>query len=278
MSNNIPIILAGGSGTRLWPASRQSFPKQFLATQPGGKTLLQQCLLRAQAEIPNVAAPIIVCLEQHRFIVSAQCEEIGIKPQVILLEPEGRNTAPSVALALAYLQKQHIDDANLWVLSADHAMEQSALLTKSFAAANNGANLPRMVVFGIEATKPETGYGYIEQNAAVGEITDGVLELKRFVEKPTFEVAQQFCQDPNYFYNSGMFVFPEQLLIKAFEEFAPEIWQQCKAAIESATLDGLFSHVDKTNFLAIEPDSIDYAIIEHMDNLGWYRFDLIGRI
>ena len=153
------------------------------------------------------------------------------------------------------------------MLSADHAMEQSALLTKSFAAANNGANLPRMVVFGIEATKPETGYGYIEQNAAVGEITDGVLEVKRFIEKPTFEVAQQFCQDPNYFYNSGMFVFPEQLLIKAFEEFAPEIWQQCKAAIESATLDGLFSHVDKTNLLAIEPDSIDYAIIEHMDNL-----------
>jgi mannose-1-phosphate guanylyltransferase/mannose-6-phosphate isomerase len=263
---NIPVILAGGSGTRLWPASRASFPKQFLATTPGGPTLLQQSLLRAKSMIPQAQAPIILCLNEHRFIVAAQCEEIGLKPHAIILEPEGRNTAPSVALALAYLKMQSIGNANLWVLSADHLIEEGHALEKSFRQAQLAALQNRIVVFGVTPSTPETGYGYIRKDNTKPLVSEGAFEVAQFVEKPDFAKAQQFIQSQDYFYNSGMFVFPQAQLTHAFENFAPMLFNQAQEALIQAQKDLDFIRVSDL-FLQIQSDSIDYAIIEHSKNL-----------
>ena len=158
---HIPIILAGGSGTRLWPASRKSYPKQFLKLDGNDNTLFQQTLLRAQQANDAMQSPIIVCLADHRFIVAAQCKEIGIEPMAILLEPKGHNTAPSIALAYAYLEQQDITQSSLWVFAADHDMEADSNLSTSFANAAKLSEQSHCVVFGIKTHDPETGYGYI---------------------------------------------------------------------------------------------------------------------
>lgn len=254
----IPVILSGGSGTRLWPYSRSLYPKQFLPLV-SEQTLVQETVSRLQGSIA-AGNPIIVCNNDHRFMVAEQLRALGIKPASILLEPAARNTAPAVALAALQANEQH-EDPILLILPADHVIKNVSAFHKAIQQAEQAANDNKLVTFGIVPTQPETGYGYIRAQ------DDGTyLSIAQFVEKPDLDTAKAYLASGDYFWNSGMFAFKASVFLQELEKHAPDILTYCRQALQQATADLDFIRVDLDSFKQCPEDSIDYAVMEKTDN------------
>jgi mannose-1-phosphate guanylyltransferase/mannose-6-phosphate isomerase len=259
-----PVILSGGAGTRLWPLSRELYPKQLLPLV-GKETLLQATAMRVAGL--DVAAPIVVCNEAHRFLVAEQLRTINATAQAILLEPVGRNTAPAIALAaLAALSAtKGKADPLLLVLPADHVIRNVAAFQAAVRTAVRAAEAGRLVTFGVVPTAPETGYGYIRSGAALGAGLDGAYDIAAFVEKPDAARAAQFLKDGNYLWNSGMFLFRASRFLEELDKHAPDIAENCRQAFAAARHDLDFTRVGEQQFAACRSDSIDYAVMEKTD-------------
>ena len=255
-----PVIMAGGSGTRLWPLSRGNYPKQFLALT-GAHTMLQQTLLRLQGVAHS--APLLICNEDHRFIAAEQVRQLNIQNAAILLEPVGRNTAPAIALA-ALKAQQDGEDPLLLVLAADHVINDTAAFQSAVLQAEVFANQDKLVTFGIVPTHAETGYGYIRRGGSAAD----AYYVQSFVEKPNAATAEQYLQTGEYYWNSGMFMFKASVYLQQLQAFRPDIYQACVAALSEQTPDLDFIRINKTAFMACPDDSIDYAIMEPLTSNG----------
>ncbi|MGR4893936.1 mannose-1-phosphate guanylyltransferase/mannose-6-phosphate isomerase [Stenotrophomonas sp. LARHCG68] len=253
MSSILPVILSGGSGTRLWPLSREAYPKQFLPLT-GERTMLQATWLR----VADVAAhpPIVVANESHRFVAAEQLQQAGTAPSAILLEPIGRNTAPAIAAA-ALEARRNGDDPLLLVLPSDHLINDITRFHQAIAQAATIAEQGKLVTFGIQPTAPETGYGYIKAVAG-----DGPRTIERFVEKPDLATAETYVASGEYYWNSGMFLFRASRYLEELERLQPQILAACRTAWEKARRDTDFIRLDADAFKASPSDSIDYAVME----------------
>lgn len=266
MVNVVPVVLCGGSGTRLWPLSRTGFPKQFLCLT-GNESLFQQAAQRlanlGNADI-QVANPVIVSGEDHRFLVSEQLRESGIELGSVLLEPVGRNTAPALTLAaLATLEQG--EDPVLVVSPADQTVTNPAAFAAAMQRAVLEAVTGTVVILGVKPAHPETGYGYIQcgrDNSAAHNFTTTPQPVHRFVEKPNTETAQQYLAEGSYFWNAGMFVLKASVWLKALNQFRPDILQATQIAWDKRSADGKFVRPGKTEFAAIPSESVDYAAME----------------
>ncbi len=267
----IPVILSGGSGTRLWPLSRKLYPKQLLALT-GNQTLLQQTVSRLHG-IENVGGPIIICNEEHRFLVAEQLRAINVKPAAIILEPVGRNTAPAIAVAAeaaiaARKGRKNMD--TLFVLPADHFIANTEAFKKAVVSGASWAQQGKMVTFGIVPNTPETGYGYIKRGQKLQDKVKraklDTFTVEKFVEKPELETAQKYLQSGKYYWNSGMFLFQADRYLEELGEYAPKIHEQCRKAYQNITSDLDFSRLDKEAFIACPSDSVDYAVMEQTRN------------
>lgn len=256
-----PVILCGGSGTRLWPLSRTGFPKQFLCLT-GNESLFQQAAQRL-ADLGNadiqVTAPLIVTGEDHRFLASEQLREVGIELGSALLEPIGRNTAPALTLA-ALAAVEGGKDPVLVVTPADQTITDAAAFTVATQRAIREAASGSIVILGVTPDRPETGYGYIQ--SAQGSSTEKTLAVQRFVEKPDAETAQAYLAEGGYFWNAGMFVLRASVWLKALAEFRSDILEATKAAWSKRSADAQFVRPGKAEFVAIPPESVDYAAME----------------
>lgn len=256
----IPVILSGGSGTRLWPLSRERYPKQFLKLL-GDRSLLQQTVLRLEG-MDGIGQPIVVCNEEHRFMVAEQLREIGAPAAGILLEPEGRNTAPAIALA-ALLAGGEDPDAQLLVLPADHLIADVKAYHRAVAAARGAAQEGALATFGIVPTGPETGYGYIRAGKPSG--SGAWSPVQAFVEKPDAHTAAAYVAAGDYYWNSGMFLFTAGRYLEELERHAPEMLDACREAMAGTTKDLHFIRPDREAFLRSPSNSIDYAVMERTD-------------
>ena len=257
----IPVILSGGSGTRLWPLSRKQYPKQYLPLA-GDNTMLQETILRLNG-LDNLADPIIVCNADHRFLVAEQCQQIDIQNPTILLEPVGRNTAPAIAAAALQSLKQ-TDDVVLLVLSADHVIQDVEAFHQAINIASQQAQVGKLATFGIVPTDANTGYGYIK--ASKGD-DNGAHKVEEFVEKPDIKTAESYLEQSNYLWNSGMFMFKADTLIDELTTHSPNIVVSVNNAVNNAAQDLDFIRLDKQAFESSPSDSIDYALMEKSDNV-----------
>lgn len=262
----IPVVLAGGSGTRLWPLSRTHYPKQLLKLF-GDKTMLQQTLLRLNG-IKGVGAPIVVCNEEHRFMVAEQLQELGMLDSTIILEPVARNTAP--ALCVAAIKAHEIDpNSILLVLSADHIIQQEAIFHCAVTHAIEAAQKDFLVTFGVNPTRPETGYGYIKTRALASTYS----AVEQFVEKPDVVTAERYLNEGCYFWNSGMFVFAAKYFLNEVSLHSPEVLGPSIDALKNATSDLDFIRLDKVAFERAPNISIDYALMEKSSNVVCVSLD-----
>lgn len=255
----IPVILAGGSGTRIWPLSRKLHPKQVLALL-GDRTLVQETVLRLRGL--DAAAPVVICNDEHRFIVAEQLRDLSKRPAALILEPVARNTAPAVAVAALYALAQS-PDATLLMLPADHLITDSSAFHTAVVQAVDYARDGHLVTFGIVPAAPETGYGYIMQGAAMPHGPG--RKIQRFVEKPDTATAEGYVRSGQYFWNSGMFVLRADAVLAELTRFAPEIVRGCRESLEKAVSDLDFLRLDHDAFAACPEDSIDYAVMERTD-------------
>ncbi|MCW2099399.1 UNVERIFIED_ORG: mannose-1-phosphate guanylyltransferase (GDP) /mannose-6-phosphate isomerase type 2 [Pseudomonas psychrophila] len=256
MSTNIyPIIMSGGSGSRLWPLSRQLNPKQFLPLADE-LSMLQVTINRLNGL--NAAQPRLICNEQHRFLAAEQLRMLGLDKANILLEPVGRNTAPAIALAALQVSNE-TDDPILLVLAADHLIQDVAAFQSSINIALPLAQSGKLVTFGIVPSHAETGYGYIEKGKDSGV---GGFDVVRFVEKPDLNTAKDYLASGNYFWNSGMFMFRASSYLEELEAYRPDILKSCRAALAGGSQDMHFTRLDEAAFAACPEDSIDYAVME----------------
>ena len=262
MASITPVVLSGGSGTRLWPLSRELYPKQLLPLV-GQNTMLQDTLLRLDG-VPNLGRPILVCNVEHRFLAAEQLAAAKRDAAAIILEPLGRNTAPAVAVAaLAATQNaDRSEDPILLVLPADHVIRDRAAFHAAIAAGAGAAAAGSLVTFGIVPTGPETGYGYIRSSAP--EAT-GVRRVREFVEKPDRAAAERYIASGEYLWNSGMFMFRASRYLDALRVHAPDILESCRRAWLDARRDLSFIRLHEAGFTACRSDSIDYAVMEKTD-------------
>jgi mannose-1-phosphate guanylyltransferase/mannose-6-phosphate isomerase len=251
----VPVILSGGAGTRLWPLSRELYPKQLLPLV-GPHTMLQETVRRLEGL--EVTTPIVVANEAHRFLVAEQLRTIPCAPRAIVLEPVGRNTAPAIALAAHAALAADEGDSLLLVLPADHVIADVAAfhagIDLAMAAAREGA----LATFGIVPDAPETGFGYVRRGALQG----GAYRIAQFVEKPDLARAQSFLDSGEYYWNSGMFLFRARRYLEELEQYAPDIASVCRSAFAGATRDLDFTRVDAATFQGCRSESIDYAVME----------------
>lgn len=253
-----PVILSGGSGTRLWPLSRSALPKQLLALC-GPRTMIQDTALRAG--LPGAAPPIVLCNDDHRFLVAEQMQQIGVKPGAIVLEPQGRNTAPAAAVA-ALIVAETDPKGIVVLLPSDHVVTKQATFRDALAVAVRAAEAGNIVTFGMTPSKPETGYGYIQRGAALAGL-DGAFKVQCFVEKPDAETAKRYLADGGYFWNGGMFVFRADVLLEETARLAPDVMPAVREAVAKAKRDLDFIRLDGESFARAPNISIDYAVMEH---------------
>lgn len=262
-----PVILCGGSGTRLWPLSRTGFPKQFLCLT-GKESLFQQAaqrLVSLDNDSVEVAAPFIVSGEEHRFLVSEQLREVGIALGAALLEPTGRNTAPALTLA-ALAAVQNCQDPVLVVTPADQTIANPAAFAVAMQQAIVQADQGNIVILGVTPNKPETGYGYIHAPCKFDEQSDATVHpqtVQAFVEKPNQSTAEAYLQKGGYYWNAGIFVLKASVWLAAIKQFSPAIWQPTLLSWNARKADGTFVRPGKAEFEAIPSDSVDYAVMEH---------------
>lgn len=271
MKKIIPVILAGGNGSRLWPLSREIFPKQFLNVE-GNLSMLQNTVQRLE-ELQTLT-PIVICNNQHRFLVAEQLRSINQQANIIL-EPEGRNTAPAIALAALSIQHSIEKDVEpmMLVLAADHIIQDEEAFISSVMEAVIYAEQDKLVTFGIIPSHPETGYGYIRRGQVEGE---NAYTVANFVEKPDYDIACMYVSSGEYYWNSGMFLFKADTYLKQLKRYRPDIYACCEAAMKQTALDLDFMRVDEHSFLQCPAESVDYAVMEHTEhavvvpmNAGW---------
>ena len=259
MSSIVPVVLSGGSGTRLWPLSREKYPKQLLPLVDD-QSMLQATVARLDG-LADLAAPVLVCNEEHRFVVAEQLRVLG-KHGRIILEPVGRNTAPALTLAALHAVQGGADPV-LVVMPADHVIRDVGEFQAAVVMAVELAEAGSVVTFGITPDAPETGYGYIQKGAAFGQRA-GAFVLSRFVEKPQREVAQAYLDSGEYLWNSGLFVLRASVWLAALKLCRPDILAACQEALDPALADGDFVRVSAERFAACPSDSIDYAVMERL--------------
>ena len=266
-----PVILSGGSGTRLWPLSRASLPKQLLALH-GERTMIQDTVLLAK--VPGASAPLLLCGEDHRFLVAEQMQAIGVVPRAIVLEPVGRNTAPAVAVA-ALMTAQLDPHGVMLLLPSDHVVTDAAAFNAAVDRAVKGAHGGYIVTFGISPDAPETDYGYIQLGAALSA-ADGLFRVQAFKEKPDTQTAAAYLSSGGYWWNSGMLVFRVDVMLAELARHAPGIVESCRAALDKSKRDLDFVRLDAEAFAEARNVSIDYAVMEKTDkaavvpcSFGW---------
>lgn len=267
----IPIILVGGSGTRLWPLSREHYPKQFLSLA-GENTMLQETMTRLSG-LTGCAEPIVTCNVKHRFLAAEQLREIGSNPAAIMLEPVARNTAPAVAAA-ALLAARSQDDPILLVLPADHVIGDQAAFLRALHTGIVSASKGKLVVFGVVPVAAETGYGYIRRGNVIAD--SSVYDVDEFIEKPDQATAERYLEQGDYYWNSGMFMFRASRYLEELQEHAPEVVTAVANALREAKEDLDFLRLDTDAFAASPKSSIDYAVMEKTENavvvpldVGW---------
>jgi mannose-1-phosphate guanylyltransferase/mannose-6-phosphate isomerase len=265
-----PVLLSGGSGTRLWPLSREAYPKQFLPL--AGEDTMLQATWRRVAALADVV-PIVVANEEHRFLAAEQLRLVGVPAPAIMLEPVGRNTAPAIAAA-ALQATADGDDPLLLVLPSDHVVTNPEAFRAAVRVASAAAELGALVTFGIVPTAPETGFGYIQSEAGAGG--EGARKVLRFVEKPDAATAQAYLDAGGYYWNSGMFLFRASRYLAELGRLRPDILEATRAAFAAARRDGDFIRLEKEAFSACPSQSIDYAVMEQTDaamvlpvDIGW---------
>jgi mannose-1-phosphate guanylyltransferase/mannose-6-phosphate isomerase len=262
----IPVILSGGTGTRLWPMSRELNPKQFLPLC-SEHSMLQETIRRLDG-LEEIAPPVVVCNEEHRFLVAQQMQDIGIKVDNIILEPVGRNTAPAICAAAEYIQtKQGHEEDVMLVLSADHMIKDQRSFHTVIETGYRVAKQGQLVTFAIVPTKPETGYGYIKRaehydDAHTGKPVENAWQVDQFVEKPDLTTAKRYVDSGEYFWNSGMFMFKADVILQEMEKFSEEIVKAVKAAVLGGKKDLDFCRLEKHSFTSSPSNSIDYAVME----------------
>jgi mannose-1-phosphate guanylyltransferase/mannose-6-phosphate isomerase len=266
-----PVILSGGSGTRLWPLSRAALPKQLLPLA-SDRTMLQETVIRLGG-MADIGAPLVVCNNDHRFLIAEQMREIGVEPLGIFLEPMGRNTAPAAAVAALTLLKRD-PDAVMLLLPADHLINDVPAFHAAVAEGMKAVTLGRLVTFGIVPGSPHTGYGYIQRGDSLEGTT--ARQVARFVEKPDAATAEKFLAGGDYFWNSGMFLFSARQFVEELEQYRPDMLAACRRALEGGEHDLDFCRLDKAAFADCPSDSIDYAVMERTLNaavvpaeVGW---------
>lgn len=255
----IPVIMAGGCGSRLWPLSRTLHPKQFLKLT-SDFSLLQETVRRLEGL--TTIKPLVICNEEHRFVVAEQLREVD-QLGTIILEPVGRNTAPAIALAAIEVLKKQNPDTLILVLAADHAIEKTSVFQQVVRAASARAKVNDLVTFGIVPDHPETGYGYIRRG---DPLSDAGFEVAEFVEKPDQHQAQHYIESGDYFWNSGMFLFKPERYLEELEKFRPDILLACQEAMATVQPDLDFIRIDRTAFSQCSDESIDYAVMEKTDS------------
>ncbi|XKE26771.1 mannose-1-phosphate guanylyltransferase/mannose-6-phosphate isomerase [Yersinia wautersii] len=249
--------MAGGTGSRLWPLSREQFPKQFLSLNESGKSMLQETILRL--EKLDCYSPLIICNEVNRFVVAEQLRQIDILDCKIVLEPVGRNTAPAIALAAEIILDEYPEEPLLLVLAADHLIENTDEFIESIIAGCELANANYLVTFGIVPTHPEIGYGYIKKGFSINELA---FKIDAFVEKPDYKKAEKYISSGEYSWNSGMFVFKAKKYLQELECYSPEIYFSCRNAVKNRNIDMGFIRINETDFAKCPSDSIDFAVME----------------
>ncbi len=254
----IPVILAGGSGTRLWPLSRQLYPKQLIDIY-NENSMLQNTVLRL-ATVEDSGPPIVVCNEEQRFMTAEQMRKINVDPEAIILEPVGRNTAPAITVA-ALKAMENESDPILLILPADHVIEDIDKFSDAVVSGIPYAQQNHLITFGIIPDSPETGYGYIKKGKSLSE-NSGISQIECFVEKPDLETARNYVESGSYTWNSGMFMFRASAIIKELEIHVPRMIKACRKVISSAKMDLDFFRLNREDFQMIPSDSIDYAVME----------------